>query len=66
MADSEIADSHTDSALTYEPAAGQRVCLWPNTEPILRNPTCWILRNLTRLEFHLSVILQRIRLRYGN
>jgi len=37
----EIPDRHTDSASTYEPAAGQRICLRPNTEPILRNPTCW-------------------------
>jgi len=41
MAGSEISDCHTDSALTYEPAAGQRICLRPNTEPILRNTTCW-------------------------
>jgi len=26
--------------MTYEPAAGQRICLRPITEPILRNPTC--------------------------
>ena len=35
MAGSEIPDRHA------EPAAGQRICLRPNTEPILRNPTCW-------------------------
>ena len=40
MAGSEIPDGHADSALTHEPAAGQRICLQPNTEPILRNPTC--------------------------
>jgi len=33
MAGSEISDRHTDSALSYEPAAGQRICLRPNTEP---------------------------------
>jgi len=41
MAGSEIPDRQDDSALTYEPAAGQRICLLPNTESILRNPTCW-------------------------
>jgi len=43
MAGSEIPDRHDDSALTYEPepAAGQRICLLPNTEPIMRNPACW-------------------------
>jgi len=41
MAVSEIPDCHADSALTYESAAGQRICLRPNTEPILRKPTCW-------------------------
>ena len=41
MAGSEIPDRHDDSALTYEPATGQRIDLRPNTEPILRNPTCW-------------------------
>jgi len=39
MAGSELPDRHDDFALTYEPAAGQRICLRPNTEPILRNPT---------------------------
>jgi len=29
------------SEIAYESAAGQRICLQPNTEPILRNPTCW-------------------------
>jgi len=41
MAGSEIPDRHADSALIYEPAAGQRICLRPNTKPILRNVTCW-------------------------
>jgi len=41
MAGSEIPRLHADSALTYEPATGQRICLQPNTEAILRNPTCW-------------------------
>jgi len=41
MAGTEIPDRHDDSALTYEPSAGQQICLLPNTEPILRNPTCW-------------------------
>jgi len=40
MAGSEIPDRPADSALTYEPVAGLRICLRPNTEPILRNPTC--------------------------
>jgi len=42
-AGSEIPDRHTDSLLilTYEPAAEQRICLRPNTEPILGNPICW-------------------------
>jgi len=38
MAGSDIPDRHADSALTYEPAAGQRIYLLPNTELILRNP----------------------------
>jgi len=41
MTGSEIPDRHADSALSYEPAAGQRICLRPNTEPILRKTTCW-------------------------
>jgi len=41
VAGSEISDRHADSALTFEPAAGQGICLWPNTEPILKNPNCW-------------------------
>jgi len=41
MTGSEIPDHHADSALTYEPAAEQRICLRPNTERILRIPTCW-------------------------
>ena len=48
MAGSEISDRHADSALTYEPAAGQRICLRPNTEPILRNPTSWVERNFKK------------------
>jgi len=39
-AGSEIPDRYTDSLLTYEPTAEQRICLRPNTEPILGNPTC--------------------------
>jgi len=38
---SEVPDHHADSALTYEPAAGQWICLRQNTEQILRNPSCW-------------------------
>jgi len=34
-AGSEIPDRHPDCTLAYEPAAGQRICLRPNTEPIL-------------------------------
>ena len=38
MVGSEIPDRHANSALTNKPTAGERICLWPNTESILRNP----------------------------